>query len=64
MMHSSKLINEKLKNVFFPYDYFDSYDKLNETELPSHDLFYSKMKNKNISDEEYNICIMLGRITT
>jgi hypothetical protein len=30
---------------------------INETELPSHDLFYSKMKNKNVSDEEYNICI-------
>ncbi len=47
----------KIEKGFFPYDYFDSYDKLNETELPSHDLFYSKMKNKNISDEEYNICI-------
>jgi hypothetical protein len=30
---------------------------LNDNELPSHELFYSKMKNKNISDEEYNICI-------
>ncbi len=30
---------------------------MNETELPSNDLFYSKMKNKNISDEEYNVCI-------
>jgi hypothetical protein len=47
----------KIEKSFFPYDYFDSYDKLNETELPSHDLFYSKMKNKNTSDEEYNICI-------
>jgi hypothetical protein len=47
----------KLEKGFFPYDYFDSYDKLNETELSSHDLFYSKMKNKNICADEYNICI-------
>ncbi len=46
----------KIEKGFSPYDYFDSYDKFNETELPSHDLFYSKMKNKNISDDEYNIC--------
>ncbi len=31
----------KIEKGFFPYDYFDSYDKLYETELPSHDLFYS-----------------------
>ncbi len=37
----------KIEKGFFPYDYFDSYDKLNETELPSHDLFYSKIKNEN-----------------
>jgi len=47
----------KIEKGFFPYDYFDSYDKLNETELPSHDKFFSTMKNKNISDEEYNICV-------
>ncbi len=36
----------KIEKDFFPYDYLDSYDKLNKTELPSHYLFYSKMKNK------------------
>ncbi len=39
-----------------PYDYFDSYDKLNETELPFHEIFYSKMKNNNII-YIYNFCI-------
>ena len=47
----------KLEKGFFPYDYLVSYDKLNDTELPSHDLFYSKMKNKNISKDEYDICV-------
>jgi len=29
----------------FSYDYVDSYDKIYESELPSNDLFLSKMKN-------------------
>ena len=27
----------KLEKGFFPYDFFDSYDKVNNTELPSHE---------------------------
>ncbi len=46
-----------MENGFFPFDYFHSLDKLHETELPSHNLFYSEMKSKNISDEECIICI-------
>ena len=53
----------KIEKGFFPYDYFDSYDKLNETELPSHDLFYSKMKNKILVMKNKIIVLMLGRIT-
>src|SRR6056300_692760 len=37
----------------FPYDYFDSLEKLNETELPSKNDFYSKLNNKHISDKDY-----------
>jgi hypothetical protein len=46
-----------IRKGFFPYDWFNDYDKLNYPELPSHDLFFNKMKNKNITDEEYNICV-------
>ena len=53
----------KIEKGFFPYDYFDSYDKLNETELPSHDLFYSKMKNKILVMKNIIFVLMLGRIT-
>ena len=42
----------KLEKGFFPYDYFDSYDKVNNTELPSKECFYNKMKNSNITNEE------------
>ena len=40
----------------FPYEWFDHLDKLNSTALPSHQQFYSDMKNSNISEEEYAYC--------
>jgi hypothetical protein len=40
MMHSLKLINVKLEKGFFPYDWFNDYDKLNDTELPSHEDYF------------------------
>ncbi|HUR98246.1 MAG TPA: DNA polymerase [Pyrinomonadaceae bacterium] len=42
----------KRKGVF-PYDWFDSMDKLEETKLPPHAAFYSRLRGNNISDEEY-----------
>ena len=47
----------KLEKGFFPYDWFDNYDKLNFTELPEHKYFYNKLKGKNISDEDYKTCL-------
>ena len=47
----------KLEKGFSPYDWFNDYDKVNNTELPAHKLFFNKMKNKNITDEEYKICV-------
>ena len=38
---------------FFPYEYFDHPDKLDETSLPPHESFYSELKQKNISVEDY-----------
>lgn len=35
------------------YDYFDSYDKFNETSLPSKDDFFSTLRNEGIADENY-----------
>ena len=37
----------------FPYEWFTSLDQLTETHLPPHEAFYSKLKNGNISPEEY-----------
>lgn len=37
----------------FCYDYVDSWEKLDETSLPSKDDFYSKLTNQAISEEDY-----------
>ena len=42
----------KRKGVY-PYDYMDSFDRFNETKLPSKHDFYSILNNEHISDEQY-----------
>ena len=37
----------------YPYDYASSIDILQETKLPSKELFYSKLYDEHISDEDY-----------
>ena len=41
---------------FFPYEWVDGLDKLEETSLPPHEAFYSSLKNQNITNEEYQYC--------
>ena len=43
----------KQKGVY-SYDFMDSFEKFNETQLPSQNDFYSQMNNQHITDEEYN----------
>jgi hypothetical protein len=33
-----------------------SLDKLNVSQLPPHEAFYSTLKNENISAEDYQLC--------
>jgi len=42
-----------LRKGVFPYDWFDSFEKLNETKLPPKEEFYSKLNNSEISDSDY-----------
>jgi hypothetical protein len=48
----------------FPYEWFDSFEKFDCTELPSNDAFYSKLDEEGITDEEYeraqNVWISMG----
>ena len=41
---------------FFPYQWLDSLEKLEHPSLPPHEAFFSTLKNKNISDEDYQYC--------
>ena len=38
----------------YPYDYMDSFEKFNKTELPTKEEFYSILNNEHISDEDYS----------
>ena len=42
-----------LRKGVYPYDYMDSPERLLETQLPPKSAFYSKLNNKDISDEDY-----------
>ena len=46
---------------FFPYQWLDCLDKLEETSLPPHAAFYSSLKNANITGEEYRYCQHIRR---
>ena len=56
---------EKLYNSYsvsipkgtFPYQWFDSLEKLNATSLPLKEEFFSVLTNKAITDETYQSCI-------
>ena len=41
---------------YFPYEWMDHLSKLEQTYLPSQQEFYSTLKNKKITEEEYRSC--------
>ena len=47
----------KRRKGIFLYEWFDSMDKLNNTELPTKETFYSKSKQISITDKEYKQAI-------
>ncbi|XP_031633745.1 uncharacterized protein LOC116347323 [Contarinia nasturtii] len=51
-------LNEEQFNLLtqkgvYPYEYMDSWNKLNDTQLPPQENFYSDLTNCSISDEQY-----------
>ena len=42
-----------LRKGVYPYDYMDAPEKLNEPRLPPKEAFYSKLREEEISDEDY-----------
>ena len=43
-----------IRKGIYPYDYMDSFDKFEDTVLPTKDQFYSLLNDEHISDEDYN----------
>ena len=46
-------LNLMKQKGIYPYDYMDSFDRFNETQLPKKQDFYSILNNDHISDEQY-----------
>ena len=46
-------LNLLLRKGVYPYDYMDSVKRLNETQLPPKEAFYSRLSGEGISDEDY-----------
>ena len=42
-----------LRKGVYPYEYMDSWERLNETSLPSKEDFYSNLNMENIDDIDY-----------
>ena len=49
-----KRLNLMSQNGVYPYDFMDSFEKFNQTELPDKDQFYSILNNQHITDDEYD----------
>ena len=54
---SKKFKKEKFelmrKKGIYPYDFMDSFEKFDKTELPTKEEFYSILNNEHITDEDY-----------
>ena len=42
-----------LRKGVYPYKYMDSFERFNEASLPPKEVFYSKLTDSHISDEDY-----------
>ena len=59
LIYTSKVFKGKKLNLMsqkgvYPYDFMDSFEKFNQTELPNKDQFYSILNDQNITDDEYD----------
>ena len=58
-----KKIGLERRKVIFPYEWFDSIDKLHETTLPPKEAFFSKLKESGITDKEYKQAVYFWKDT-
>ena len=53
-LFSNKTFDLVTRKGVFPYEYIDSWSKLNETRLPSKSAFYNSLKNEEINNNDYS----------
>ena len=53
LTRSSKLTKQRKLKVF-PYEWFDNLEKLNNKELPAYESFFSKLRNINPLEKDYD----------
>ena len=58
-IYTSKVFKGKRLNLMsqkgvYPYYFMDSFEKFNQTELPTKDQFHSILNNQHITDDEYD----------
>lgn len=51
--YSDEMFSLLIRKCEFPYEYVDSFEKLEVTTMPTKDRFYSSLTDSNISDENY-----------
>ena len=49
-----KRLNLMSQKGVYPYDFMDSFEKFDQTELPNKDQFYSILNDQHITDDEYD----------
>ena len=52
-INKGKFFRSLLRKGVYPYEWLDSVERLNETQLPSKDAFYTKLTEQGISDVDY-----------
>ena len=52
-LYKSKELDLMARKGVYPYDFIDSFEKFNETELPTKEDFYSILNDEHISNDEY-----------
>ncbi|XP_065667920.1 uncharacterized protein LOC136088173 [Hydra vulgaris] len=53
-LYLKKKLGLFLKKGVYPYDWVDSVDKFNETQLPTKESFFSKLNDEDIFDDDYS----------
>ena len=66
LIYTSKVLKGKRLNLMsqkgvYPYDFMDSFEKFNQTELPTKDQFYSILNDQHITDDEYDHAKRFGK---